>query len=38
MNIKTFLTVFILSLLVSCACNETKDKKEDKILYPEMGR
>jgi hypothetical protein len=38
MNFKTFLTLFVLSFLVSCACNETKEKKEERILYPELGR
>lgn len=39
MNIKTALTIFCLLFLVSCACNETKDKKNDeRILYPDNGR
>jgi hypothetical protein len=39
MNFKTFLFLFLIGTLLSCASNRDKPvKKEDQVIFPDNGR
>lgn len=39
MNFKTFLFLFLVGILTSCACHQDKpSEKDERVIFPDNGR